>query len=319
MNAHKLAIIIPAYKVTYLEETLLSLSKQSNLRFTVYIGDDASPYDLNVIIDQYREKLDIVYHRFENNLGSVSLTKQWERSVGLSKEEWIWLFSDDDVIEKNAVQVFYDSYNESCKLYKFHTQVIDGNGAVNQYYAKFDNQNKFEDSISSVDFIRNRLACNGFRSFAVEYIFHRSFYERFKFVDFPLAWGSDDATWLLYSLANNRQINLLNAIVYWRYSGLNISSDSKSLIVVGKKIEAAVEYVKWVKTTAEASNVGLSDSLILHWFSIQIASLRSEINYSEFKQLIKRSTLNTSNLTLLLCYFSVIKKRRIINLLKIGK
>jgi len=316
MIRNKLAIIIPAYKAEYLEETLSSLCKQSDLRFTVYIGDDASPYDLKDIVDRFKDKLSIIYCRFETNLGAISLTKQWERCVDLSNEEWIWLFSDDDTMDKNAVQVFYDSVNENCMLYKFHTQVIDENGDLNPFYKKFDYRNNFKDVISSADFIRNRLACNGFRSFAVEYIFHRSFYKKFGFIDFPLAWGSDDATWLLYSLDNNRQINILDAQVYWRYSGINISSDSKSLLVVEKKIAAAIQYVKWIKATTRDYNIVIPDTLFLHWISIQIVSLRSDISYTEFKNVIRKSTLNIDNFKLWFNYIRVIKRRQFIDLLK---
>lgn len=44
----KLAIIIPAYKPRFLRETLDSIAKQNNHDFTVYIGDDASPYQLDL-------------------------------------------------------------------------------------------------------------------------------------------------------------------------------------------------------------------------------------------------------------------------------
>ena len=93
-----LAIIIPAYKPDYLAETLESLTKQTNKDFIVYIGDDASPYDLKSIVDEFSSKLNIVYKRFEDNLGSKSLTKQWERCIELSNEDWVWLFSDEDLL-----------------------------------------------------------------------------------------------------------------------------------------------------------------------------------------------------------------------------
>ena len=63
----KLAIIIPAYKPRFLQETLDSIAKQNNHEFTVYIGDDASPYPLETIVDRYKNKFDIIYHRFEQN------------------------------------------------------------------------------------------------------------------------------------------------------------------------------------------------------------------------------------------------------------
>ena len=64
----KVAVIIPAYKSRFLQQTLDSMVVQTNQDFTVYIGDDASPHDLKNIVSLYQGKLDIVYHRFEINL-----------------------------------------------------------------------------------------------------------------------------------------------------------------------------------------------------------------------------------------------------------
>ena len=38
-----LAIVIPYYKIIFFEKTLESLAQQTDKRFRVYIGDDASP------------------------------------------------------------------------------------------------------------------------------------------------------------------------------------------------------------------------------------------------------------------------------------
>ena len=86
-----LAIIIPAYKPDYLEETLESLTKQTNKDFKIYIGDDASPFYLENIVELFIDKLNIVYKKFDNNVGGYSLTKQWERCIEMSNEKWIWL------------------------------------------------------------------------------------------------------------------------------------------------------------------------------------------------------------------------------------
>lgn len=40
-----LAIVIPYYKINYFEETLKSLSNQTDKKFKVYIGNDASEND----------------------------------------------------------------------------------------------------------------------------------------------------------------------------------------------------------------------------------------------------------------------------------
>ena len=48
-----IAIVIPAYKDTFLTETLESISNQTDKDFTLYIGDDNSPYQLLDIVNKY--------------------------------------------------------------------------------------------------------------------------------------------------------------------------------------------------------------------------------------------------------------------------
>ena len=108
-----LAIIIPYYKLVFFEETLQSLADQTDERFKVYIGDDASPENPTEIVKQYRGKFDFVYHRFETNLGSISLPQQWERCIALTAdEEWIMILGDDDYLGENVVEQFYAHLQE---------------------------------------------------------------------------------------------------------------------------------------------------------------------------------------------------------------
>ena len=88
----KVAVIIPAYKSRFLQQTLDSMVAQTNQDFTVYIGDDASPHDLKKIVSLYQGKLDIIYHRFEINLGKKDLPRHWERCI-----DDLRLFYDNDV------------------------------------------------------------------------------------------------------------------------------------------------------------------------------------------------------------------------------
>lgn len=104
----RLAIVIPAYKSEFFYVALESIAKQSCKDFTLYIGDDASPDDLKTIADKFTGKINIVYHRFHENTGLKDLAKQWEQCVGLSEDEdFIWLFSDDDLMPADGVELFY--------------------------------------------------------------------------------------------------------------------------------------------------------------------------------------------------------------------
>lgn len=55
-----LAAQIPYFKLAFFEETLQSLANQSDKRFKVYIGDDASPESPKNLLNHYQGKFDFV-------------------------------------------------------------------------------------------------------------------------------------------------------------------------------------------------------------------------------------------------------------------
>ena len=75
----KLAIIIPYYKIDFFEETLQSLAAQTDNRFTLYIGNDASPDDPKKIIERIFPAGNYHYYDYKENLGGKNLALQWER------------------------------------------------------------------------------------------------------------------------------------------------------------------------------------------------------------------------------------------------
>jgi hypothetical protein len=139
--------------------------------------------------------------------------------VNLSqKEDWIWLFSDDDVMSEDCVAGFYRALeqNPSAKLFRFRKKMIDEKGNV---ISELKEDHHF---LNAEKFLTAKM---NFRihSMAVEYIFHRSLFELYRFVDFPLGWFSDDATWALY--AKEQGICPIGAgFVSWRASRYNLSS-----------------------------------------------------------------------------------------------
>lgn len=105
---NSLAIVIPAYKSTFLAAALESIAAQTCKDFTLYVGDDCSPNPIGEIVDRYWDKINLVYKRFDTNLGGKDLVAQWERCIDMTQgEEWLWLFSDDDVMEEKCVEEFY--------------------------------------------------------------------------------------------------------------------------------------------------------------------------------------------------------------------
>jgi GT2 family glycosyltransferase len=104
-----LAIVIPYFKRTFFEATLQSIANQTDKRFKVYIGDDSSPENPVDLLEHYKGAFDFDYRRFKHNLGGVSLVKQWERCIAMTKEEeWVMILGDDDVLGTNVVETLHE-------------------------------------------------------------------------------------------------------------------------------------------------------------------------------------------------------------------
>ena len=221
-----LAIIIPYYKLTFFEATLQSLANQADKRFKVYIGDDASPEDCSALLQKFEGQFDFVYHRFESNLGGISLTQQLERCIALSNdEEWLMILGDDDVLGENCVANFYNNEieirNSTANVIRFACNVINTEGAV--FLGPY-----FHPKLELASNFYCRKVKNQTRSSLSEYIFKRDVYNTYKFVDYPLAWHSDDKAWLDFS--EHKPIYTINeAFVYVRFSAINISGKQDNI------------------------------------------------------------------------------------------
>ena len=223
-----LAIVIPYYKLTFFESTLLSLQNQTNHQFKVYIGDDASPENPKFLLQKYKDTFTYHYKRFDSNLGSISLTQQWERCLDMiNKETWVVILGDDDILSSNFVDEFFNHLQEIDQLnidvVRYATVVIDEHG---EQISKTHEHPKLE---KSTDFLIRKLQ-GGTRSSLSEFVFKVSVLENKKFKNLPLAWYSDYLAVLECSNFNN--IYTINeAIVSFRLSDLNITSKTDDLTI----------------------------------------------------------------------------------------
>ena len=236
-----LAIVIPAYKATFLSKTLDSLAQQTNQNFTVYVGNDAGPEGIAAIVDGFRDRLNIHYHHFENNIGGQSLVKQWERCFTLlQQEEWIWLLPDDDYADPECVALFYSRLQKDrFNLFRFNVHFVNADETIFKTNTTLPIvQTAFDSLMEKLSFFRP--------STVAEFIFNRKKFESIGFTEIPMAWGTDDLLW--YSIGEEKGISGCNdAYVYLRQSDVNFSNNYKSL---GKgKIDANFIFFKALMQT----------------------------------------------------------------------
>lgn len=239
---YALALVIPAYKRRFFAEALQSIAAQTNQNFQLYVCDDGSPEDLRSVCEAILPPGRFHYQRFEPNLGARNLVQHWNRSVESASEPWVWLFSDDDVMEPGCVAAFYRSLEDgtlsAVQVARFNTVEIDDQGVItrlNPPHPPWEN---------SFNFVYHRLTFQR-RSYAPEYLFKRAaFVQRQGFVDLPFALGSDDASWVVFTGAAPI-CTLEGARVRWRLSTMNTSLIQGDLRVA--KLLAFCDFAVWCK------------------------------------------------------------------------
>jgi glycosyltransferase involved in cell wall biosynthesis len=231
INENLLAIVIPAYKATHLGRALECIAAQTDKRYIVYVGDDASPENVSgCVLNCSIPKERLVYKRFEENLGRSSLIKQWDRCVKLSSEPWVWLFSDDDEMDPDCVAAFHAALERTSgayDLYRFNVRVI-------------DDEDRFLDLCPPHPEIESVLDYTYFFVYGVrritqqESIFRRNRYEEIGGVpDFPMAWYSDSA-FAIRCAEKTGLFTISGPKVGFRLGGGNISSRADNSTVVRK-------------------------------------------------------------------------------------
>ena len=267
-----LAILIPAYKPDFLKEAIESILAQTNQHFILYVFDDASPYGIREIVSEFLSTPNLKYHRFEENLGQHSLTKQWDRCIrGTTSEPWIWLFSDDDRMESHCVQTFYDELEKhpDISIFRLKSKKVDSNGKVLRV-------NEFPNPLTPDSFLQKKLSYEQ-ESYMIESPFKRSLYQQIGgFPELPLAWAADDLFYLrMYKYGT--AFSIADASVEWRYSSENVSG-KKSRVSAIKKLEASRIFVNEIRQESSGSIQLSPEKLPEMWFIRQVRTLRNQIS-----------------------------------------
>jgi len=269
-----IAIVISYYKKKFFKRTLESLANQTDKRFNVYIGDDASSDNPKDLIMEYANRINLKYKRFENNLGGTSLVRQWDRCIELSADEkWIMILGDDDYLDPNVVESFY----KHMTVFLSKTNVV-----------RFAKQNIFDDQNAIAEIQYNpewetaadsyyRRVTGQTTSTLSEYMFTRSVYKKHGFYDYPLAWQSDNRAWIEFS--EDKPIYSINdAVVKVIRSAESITGSNK---YKDEKRKANLSFYKYlIKEKLNIFNKTQSIR-VLHKYENEI-KLKREIKFTEY-------------------------------------
>lgn len=233
----KASFILPAYKRRFLREAIASVLAQTERDFELVVVDDASPENLREVADSFGDPR-LIYHRNETNIGGKDLVAAWNHAMTFARAEWCVLASDDDIYMPGFLEEMFrlQAEHPRCDLFHCRVAVVDAEGKwlyLGQQRTEFESQ---------VEMAHSRGVLH-LQQAAPDFMFRRSALDGIGgFVNFPLAWYSDDATWM--EMARNGCVCSPKVLFQTRVSGANISADSDC--TVERKLQACTLFRKWV-------------------------------------------------------------------------
>jgi hypothetical protein len=167
--------------------------------------------------------------------------------VAVTQEPWIWLFSDDDLMDEGCVEAFYGvmkSEGETADILLFDGWIVNEDDKPVALFPPIP------DRESWLQFAYNFL--KGWRHCAQQQlVFRRSALDRIGgFLDLPFGWTMDNAA--VIALGRQSAIgHIPGPRVHWRQSQKNITPD-RSINVRKGKIRAFCWFLQWLHDQLDA-------------------------------------------------------------------
>lgn len=291
---NSLAIIIPAFKKQFFRETLNSIASQTSKNFTVYIGDDYSPDNLEVIVDEFRNSIDLKYVRFKNNIGAKNLVNHWNRCLNLiNDEEWVWLFSDDDIMDPNCVDLFFKELENNTEklIFRFDVKTINDQ---NESLGDFIRSPRVDTYDSFISGLMQLKRGNGI----IDTIYNHKILRKAGGYKFTYYAQSADWATLISCLKFSDVLTIPNSYVNWRKGQHNISGNAYRDNYY--KVKGYTDFLRWMiddlnnqkKMNKELiSNIYFNFSVItsMHYGKLSFLNILDvlKVNYSLTKNPIK--------------------------------
>ena len=285
-QAAGLAIVIPAFKSRHLAATLAAFAAQSDQRFRLYVADDCSPEDLKPIVAPFSNQLNLVYHRFDQNLGSSSLIGHWDRAIALSDEPWIWLFSDDDSVSPDCVAAFWSARARSKRdmcLHRYQCECIDadGNPIPGIRPTAYPPEQTWEQHLHATTHPKW-----GHLVVIQNVVFPRRLYEaEGGFSNYPLGMWSDIVTWARWARRDGI-LTMNQGLVYYRLHGGSIGGP----LISGSGnrchfIRTASRMIEDLRQLYQSAGTSMPIIRYLNWIARTFRYSNQPLNRSERKEL----------------------------------
>jgi glycosyltransferase involved in cell wall biosynthesis len=229
-----ISVGMPVVKTKYFEQAFVSILHQNFDDYEIIVVNNNADGDVKSIIDKYNSPR----VRYYKNELMLPIIENWNKVLSYASGEYFVLFSDDDIYAPTFLSEMYNLMQRYPEINIAHCRVkiIDEENRTLEYTPicpEYEN---------IIDFMWHRL--KRFRlQYAPDFMVKTQMLKACGgFVDFPLAWGSDDATW--FTIAKQSGVIFLNkALCNWRFSNISLSKVGNPKL----KIMAVEKYICWIE------------------------------------------------------------------------
>lgn len=233
----KFSITIPAYKAKFLKECIDSILCQTYKDFELIIVNDASPEDLDSIVNKYDDSR-IRYYKNDKNCGAINVVDNWNKCLNYAQGEFIICMGDDDKLMPNCLEEYAKLIEKYPHLNAFHARVIridDDSNIIDI----LEDRAEYETIYS---FMRHRF--NRRQQYIGDFCFRTSKLRSMGgYYKLPMAWDSDDITAYLMSaplgIANTNKASFM-----YRVNPFTISNTGNNFV----KLKAINQASRWLES-----------------------------------------------------------------------
>src|ERR1035437_2195697 len=214
----KFSIAIPAYKASYLKECIDSILCQDYNDFELIIVNDASPENVEEIVQSYSD-LRIQYYCNTVNCGAIKVVDNWNKCLQYAKGQFFILMGDDDKMEPHYLSAFLAVINQYPEKKIFHCQ----SKIINEKSEIINHTSKLPTTESLLEMMYQRIVKNR-HQYISDFVYDTEMLQsKGGFYSLPLAQMSDDIS--AYIMAQEFGIaNVTEYVFLYRSHGTTISS-----------------------------------------------------------------------------------------------
>lgn len=239
MSKVRYSFLLPAYKARFLREAVESILAQTYRNFELVIVDDASPEHLRDCLGPVCDER-LRYYVNETNIGGADLVAQWNHCLEYANGDYVVLASDDDLYHPRYLEkmdALVEKYPQ-VDVFRPRVQYIDEYGGITGQVGVLKEYTSQLEFAYRLENLGNGIPYYLFKLQALK--------ELGGFVNYPLAWHSDDATVL--RMARNGMVFCPDTLFSFRLSGESISTKRNDYQTLKLKIAASEAYYRSLPT-----------------------------------------------------------------------